>query len=58
MFIVESYIFIRATEPQQSHTDKKIIIYNYFQIWLLPFFMLYSLFPNIINENCESYFHT
>ena len=57
MFIVESYIFIGTTEPQQSDT-KQIIIWNYFQIWLFPFFWSYSLFPNIINENCELYFRT
>ena len=47
MFIDESYIFIRYRARV-----KKIIICNYYQIWLFTFFWLYSLFPN---ENCELY---
>ena len=56
MFIVECYIFIgyRAAE---SNKEKKIIICDYYQIWLLNFFWLKSLIPNSINENCELYFH-
>ena len=40
-----------------AESEKKFIICNYFQIWLFPFFWLYSLFPSIINENCELYSH-
>ena len=56
MFIVQCYIFIgyRAAE---SNKEKKIIICDYYQIWLLNFFWLKSLIPNSINENCELYFH-
>ena len=57
MFIVEYYVFIGATEPHLSHKKKN----HYMQLFsnlIVPLLLnVYSLFPNIINEISELYFH-